>query len=296
MSARSRPVLFTALLFQLVVAPLARWRCSAQQPTPPLSPDDLTKVNLEDLMNIEVETVYSASKFEQKVTNAPSYVTIVTADEIAKHGYRTLADVLRSVPGFYVSYDRNYCYVGVRGFTRPGDYNNRILLMVDGHRLNENVYQGVYVGTEFPLDIALIARVEIIRGPGSALYGTDAFFAVVNVITKRGRDFHSAEIAASAGSLQSFDARASYGDQWKNTLETLFSGTFYHSLGNHRLYYPEFDSPLTNNGYAVGADGDAARTFFANVQYKDFALQGVYGWRQKTIPTASFGTVFNDSR
>jgi outer membrane receptor for ferrienterochelin and colicins len=76
----------------------------------------------------------------------------------------------------------------------------------------------------------------------------------------------------------------------------LFSGTFYHSLGDHQLYYPEFDSPRTNNGVAVGADGDASRSFFANVQSKDVSVQGMYGWREKTIPTASFGTVFNDPR
>jgi iron complex outermembrane receptor protein len=125
------------------------------------TPADLTAMKIEDLMNVEVDTVYGASKFEQKVTSAPSYVTIVSADEISQHAYRTLADVLRSVPGFYVTYDRNYSDVGVRGFDRPGDYNNRILVMVDGHRLNEEVYEGAYVGTEFPVDLDLVDRVEV---------------------------------------------------------------------------------------------------------------------------------------
>ena len=61
----------------------------------------------------EIPSVYGASKFEQKVTEAPSFVTLVTAEEIRSHGYRTLAEILQSVTGFFVTYDRNYNYLGV---------------------------------------------------------------------------------------------------------------------------------------------------------------------------------------
>ena len=100
------------------------------------------------------------------------------------HAYRTLADVLNSVRGFYTSYDRNYSYIGVRGFARPGDYNTRVLLLIDGHRFNEPTYDMAAIGTDFPIDVSLVDKVEVIRGPASSLYGTSAFFAVINVITK----------------------------------------------------------------------------------------------------------------
>src|SRR5690349_1583926 len=116
-------------------------------------------MSLDQLMKIEVDSVYGASKYLQKVTQAPSSVTIVTAEEIHKYGYRSLADILRHVRSFYVTYDRNYSFVGVRGFLRPGDYNDRILLLVDGHRTNEDVYESALIGTEFPLDVDLIERV-----------------------------------------------------------------------------------------------------------------------------------------
>src|SRR5215467_3726088 len=100
----------------------------------------------EKLLLQEIPSVYGASKYEQKVTEAPSSVTIITSDEIKKYGYRTLADLLQGVNGFFVTNDRNYNYIGARGFNRPGDYNSRMLLLVDGHRLNDNIYDQAAIG------------------------------------------------------------------------------------------------------------------------------------------------------
>src|ERR1700722_12865283 len=112
---------------------LSSTRALAQdKPANPSLLDD----SLEDLMAIKIDTVYGASGFKQKVTEAPASVTIITSEEIRKHGYRTLADILRNVRGFYVSYDRNYSYLGGRGFGFPGQYNNAVTLLIDGHRLN----------------------------------------------------------------------------------------------------------------------------------------------------------------
>ena len=137
---------------------------------------DLTELPLEQLMQIQVPTVVSASKFEQKATEAPSSVTVITSDDIKHYGYRTLADILASVPGFYVSYDRNYDFLGARG-VNLGDYNSRILLLVNGHRVNNDLNDGAYIGTAFILDVDLIDRVEIIRGPVRCFTATTRFSA-----------------------------------------------------------------------------------------------------------------------
>jgi outer membrane receptor for ferrienterochelin and colicins len=260
------------------------------------TPKSLGQLSLEELMAIKVDTVYGASKFQQKVTEAPSSITIITADEIEKYGYRTLSDVLQSVPGFYVTNDRNYSYVGMEGISRPTDYNTHLLIMIDGHRVNDNIFNGAYVGTEAILDVDLIERVEIIRGPGSSLYGTNAFLGVINIITKKGRDLKGAEISADAGSLQTYRGRATYGQQYASGLELLVSGTYYDSKGNRQLFFPEFNSPATNNGIAQNADGDQFQSAFLSASYRDFTLQSGYVSREKHVPTASYGTVFDDPR
>jgi outer membrane receptor for ferrienterochelin and colicins len=248
------------------------------------------------LLFADIPSVYGASKYEQKVTEAPSSVSIVTADEIRKYGYRNLAELLQGVRGLYLSYDRTYQYLGVRGFSRPGDYNTRILLLIDGHRINDSVYDAALLGTEFPLDIDLIERVEIARGPGSSLYGSNAFFGIINVITRQGRAVKGLELSGEIGSHDMGKGRISYGDRFPNGLEVILSGSYYDSDGRERLYFREFDTLETNNGVFEDGDGDNFESLFATLSWYDFTFQGLYHDRKKDIPTAAWDTVFNDNR
>jgi len=249
----------------------------------------------EDIVFQEIPSVFGVSRFEQKVTEAPSFVTLITSDEIEKFGYRTLGEALASVTGFFTTYDRNYLRLGVRGFNRPGDFNSRVLLLVDGHRLNDNLYDQAGLGTESLVDVDLIDRVEVIRGPSSSLYGTNAFFGVINVITKRGRDIKGAELSVEAASFDTWRVRGTYGDKFANGLELILSGSYYDSSGQALLFYPEFDDPATNNGYTRHADYDNFPTFFGKLSFRDFTLQGGLVSREKGIPTAAYGTVFPTS-
>jgi outer membrane receptor for ferrienterochelin and colicins len=256
---------------------------------------DPTAMSLEDLMATPVDQVYGASKFLQKVSDAPASVTIITAEDIALYGYRTLADVLRSVEGLSVSYDRNYSYLGMRGLSRPGDYNSRVLIMIDGHRTNENVAEQATLGTPFQVDVSLIDRIEVIRGPSAALYGSSAFSAVIAVTTKRGHDVDGLQASASAASYDTRHGAVTWGKRYGTGLELLVSGAAHRADGPARLFFPEFDAPDTNGGYADRSDADRADNVGVTASAGDFTLHGIYSSRTKQVPTASFDTVFNSA-
>ena len=268
----------------------------ASEPTP--LADELAQVSPalgeEAVLLEEIPMVYGAAKYDQKVHEAPAAVTIITAEQIRKYGYRTFAQILDSVPGLFTTNDRNYGYLGIRGFNRPGDYNTRVLILVDNHRMNDAVYDQGAIGTEAPIDVDIIDRVEIIKGPASSLYGTNAFFGVINVITKRGRDLKGVEASGEASSFNTYLGRLSYGNKFSNGVEVLLSGSYSGSEGHRELLYPEFSS--TNNGIAKDIDKDNFYYYTGKLTYGGFTLTGGYKWRKKQVPTAAFGTVFNDNR
>ena len=251
---------------------------------------DLTDLDLTNLINVTIST---ASKFEQKATEAPASTTVITSEDFKRYGWRTLGDALRTVPGFYVSYDRNYQFLGVRG-VNLGDFNSRILLLVDGHRINNDLTDGAFIDTAFILDVDLIDHVEIVRGPGSVLYGDNAFFGVINVITRRANQINGAEVAGSYGSFNAYQGRATFGRVFSNSLELVLSGSAYGSDGPENLFYPQFNTPAQNNGVAHNLDDDLFRSGFGSLRYKDFTLEGAFIEREKGNPTAQFGTTFND--
>lgn len=276
----------------LLAGILAAIPAHAQSPTA----DGLTSLSLEELLKVDVERVFSASRFVQDASRAPASVTVITSEDIRRFGYRTLAEALRSVPGFYTTYDRNYTYLGVRGFGRPGDYNGRVLLLVDGHRSNDVVYDQAMIGSEFTIDLSIVERIEVIRGPSSSLYGSSAFFGVVNVITRRGRDYRGAEVEFEGGTLATGKVRVSAGTRTDSGIEFSLSGTAYHSDGQHRLYYPEFDTPETNHGIVLDQDSDTLQSLFGQVSRGGFSIEASWTTRDKHVPTAAFDTLFGDPR
>src|SRR5690242_2351156 len=128
------------------------WPQPPRQSVP--NPGDLTSLPLEELLQIKV---VGAALHPQSLQEAPASVTVLTAADLYKYGYRTLQEALASVRGFYGTNDRTYRTIGVRGFGLPGDYASRILVMVNGHNMADNVFDSMlWFGVDFPIDMELI--------------------------------------------------------------------------------------------------------------------------------------------
>jgi outer membrane receptor protein involved in Fe transport len=248
--------------------------------------DELVDIPFEQLVTLEVS---SASRYPQKIGEAPSAAVVVDAEEIRTYGYRTLADILRGMPGIYISSDHSWSYIGVRGFSRPGDYNTRVLLLVDGYRVNDNIFNQAYIGNEFLVDIDLIERVEFIPGPGASAYGDNAFFGVINVITKSASAMPGSSLTAEAGSHDSYKAGYRYGGRFDNGAELVMSMTRYTSAGRNWLS-PEY------GGVARDLDDERYSKLFAKLTYGEWTFEGGYMERPRSNPFAPYESVFGDTR
>ncbi len=243
--------------------------------------------DLEALLN---QPVYAASKFAQAAADAPAAVTVLTAGDIRAYGWRTLAEVLGGVRGVYLRYDRNYSYVGVRGFGRPGDFSSRLLVLIDGMRVNDNIYAQAGVGREFPLDVGLIERVEFIPGPGSALYGSNAVLGVVNIVTRSAVSLRGGVASVELGSASSRLLSLTQGLEFGSSQLVLAAKAEVRPGRDHR--YAEYDAPETNNGLASDADRETDRKLYAKWSAGEVTAAAMLSERRKQIPTGAFDTRF----
>ncbi len=160
------------------------------------------------------EEVTIATRHETPASKAPSIVTVITAEEIKNLGYRTFVEVLRTVQGFEVLKYADFGVVGpsVRGIATSSNANG-IRLMLDGHFVNDPLRGGAFGEfDDFPVES--IKRIEIIRGPGSAMYGENAFSAVINIITKDTKDIDGARVSSGYGSFETYDENIVFGKRY----------------------------------------------------------------------------------
>ena len=248
---------------------------------------NLTDLGLEELLQVNV---VSASRFSQPAEEAPASVTVIGSSELRQHGYRNLAEALVTVPGLYSSNDRGYTFLGVRGFNRPSDYGTRILLLTDGARRNDPLYDQALFGNETPVEIDWVKRLEFVPGPASAVYGSNALFGTVNAIMLEGGDINGTRVTLDAGSFGTRHLGLMAGHQLEGNRDWFVGFTAHRSTGPN-LYFSEFDNGI-NDGHANGLNGEKYYKLYAKYRWGNWRLTGNFSLRDKDIATAWYGTSF----
>jgi len=130
----------------------------------------------------DLPVVLTVSRMTQALQDSPASVTVIDQDMIRASGFQDIADLLRLVPGFSVGYTRNNTFaIGYHGFADA--YSRRFQVLVDGRSIYSPNFGEVNWGT-LPLAMEDIERIEVVRGPDAAVYGANAFFAIINIISK----------------------------------------------------------------------------------------------------------------
>lgn len=192
--------------------------------------EDLSSLSVEDLLAIELsldetfdifgalvspQNVSVASGKQQDAFSAPAVTTVITAQDIEATGARTLMEALQAVPGLHIG--RNNLYepvTAMRGLNSSGS-SPHLQFLVNGQPIYRVSNGNRGIGWR-DMPVNNIARIEIIRGPGSALYGADAFAGTVNILTKTAQDIHGSEGGVRAGSFDTYEAWALHGEQHEN--------------------------------------------------------------------------------
>ena len=181
------------------------------------------------------------NKHRQNVDLIPSTVTVYTKSDIEELGVRNLLDLIRLTPGFAEIGDNNERLIGTRGLSSTTLQD--VLFLINGHRIND-----VLTNTTAPDWISLdyVEQIELVRGPGSALYGGSAFSGVVNIITKNGRFQNINRLNVDVGNGNTFRSMKNiyntykmhyeYGRKINNTEGIYFSGTYFISGGSEKDY------------------------------------------------------------
>lgn len=270
---------------------------------------DIDNLSLEDLLNIKTSV---ASKTEKSTRESPGIVTVITKDEISKMGARDLIDVLSMVPGFNFAHDVQ----GVVGLAVRGNWahEGKFSLMVDGQEMNELLYSSTQFGNHYPVDH--IKQIEIIRGPGSAIYGGFAELAVVHIITDKGADINGAKAVLTYGQMREGLGRRNLSVQlgkkigdWDVSIAGLVGqgrrgdGTYVGYASNttpppnynHEVYnYSDADANNLNpNWLNVGVNNGALDFRFIYDNYKTTS-RGMYGYSgglSKGLPS-DFESIF----
>jgi outer membrane receptor protein involved in Fe transport len=230
-------------------------------PFPDLSSDTekVAGVSVYGAASTESDVVVGAAKREQSLGTVASAVTVVTADQLRRFGYRSLAEALRGVAGIYIVDDRMVERVGIRGVQILGDANTHILVLIDGSPLNEPWSQFVDGSTALPVNLDDVSRIEVIRGPVSSIYGTNAFFGIINIVSLEADKAPRAYGRTSVSSYGTVGGNAAFGVG--NVDRQIRGAVTFTRRGGESVAYPDFGEA----GFAGDTDADAMQSVAASL-------------------------------
>jgi iron complex outermembrane receptor protein len=257
-------------------------------PAPPPSGEDSPEL----LLFKDIPIVVAAGKREQTEQQAPASVSIVTAQDIDLFGYRSLADVLRNQRSFYLGTDGLNWFAGVRGFLRPGEWNSRLMVTVDGRPTNDIIFGQSHLDQDFVLPMEAVKQIEIIRGPGSALYGSNAVFGVINLVPKTGADINGVEARLTGGTQETGRASVLFGHAFDDGWDIVAGATGYTSQGDNDIVFSGVNDAAHDFGHIRGADYEGAESGFIRARKGDFSIMADIENRIKDNRDATYDASF----
>lgn len=241
------------------------------------------------------DEVIAASRVVERAQDAPSSVTILPRRELRAFAYPTIAEALRGVRGSFGRYDGAYVTLGFRGLGRLGDYGNRVLTLIDGQPVIDNWLGSSYVGFDGRVDIEDIQRIEVVRGPGSVLYGTSAVSGVINLVTRPQDGARATEMGVSAHQegvgrirVRSDAPLGRHAGIWASAAVARGAGRDY--------FFEEYAGSDQNSGYALDADGFSAGTLQGRTWWRWITAQWLFHHHSKRLPNGAFETLLADPR
>ncbi len=240
-----------------------------------------------DVQFSAIEEVSAASRTAESVDDAPSSVSILTGRELRAMGYPTLAEALRGMRGVFLNYDGTYTSLGVRGYGPPGSFGNKVLILVDGHSTNDDWADSSYAGYDGRTDLDDIERIEVVRGPGSVLYGTGAFMGVVNLVTRSRSADRQASATVGTTESGSFRSRAALHQPASSDsgIDFSLSGL---SSERHDFFFGPIPGTQTS-AWSPGTEGLRSGTAQGKLWYGPLTLQGQSVARDRAYPVLDAG-------
>jgi len=278
--------------------------------------DYLSSLSLEELGEVEVtlsdvfdifdavvavKEVSVATGTNQSTARAPAVTSVITASDIEAIGATDLDEVLETVPGLHVS-RRDFGYAPIYSFRGIYTQNNpQALVLINGIPMT-----GLFFGNRSHvwggMPINSIARIEIVRGPGSAVFGADAFAGVINIITKTKNDIDGTEIGARVGSFDTYDAYLLHGDQWKG-FDVAFSMEYHDTQGHGEIIEEDIQTSYdkmfgTHASLAPSSVNVQQRNFDArlDISRENWRLRTAYQGRHNQGTGLGEGSALNPNR